>query len=727
MVRSSNLLIAYFFFLLTNTVIASTDSSCQQGVSFNENDTVYLEADKIEYSESKKTYLIEGNVRLLYKGRILKSDSVIYDANSQRATAHGHVKLIDKISDIYLDADHLELNKELSFGVADMLYARRGKYLKIAAEKVTHPNDDITEFHNIVYTPCSVQNGQEPLWQVRAQKVIDDTTTMDVTYKEPSLEILGQSVLNLPEFTYPRPTVQRRTGVLIPEVQFDSAYGLSLKTPYFIEFSQDKTLTTAPTFYTENMPLWENNYKQRTDRGVYNVDTAFTFANRNRSDGTIKEKEGFRGSILSSGRHRFDNQAGIGFDFNRVTDDTFFNRFDLAEYDYLQSRLFYNYDNDRTSLYAGGYNFQNLDPSIADATVPVILPYIDFNHVSSVKPWGGRLSYTSNIAALHREEGIDTRRFVNQLHWEKNYALPAGMIFTFENMLRGDLYNTSGGLDPSDNKNMIDKGTTARVFPLTAGKIALPLIKKQGEVTQLIEPTVQVVMSPYNNNASSIPNEDGYASEFDSVGLFDLQRFYGHDLIEDGPRLNTGVRYLVQKSNIGSFETDFGQSFRPKSDNRFPSYSGLGQKESDYVGRFVVNYRDTIHLTHRYRFNNLSDGLTMSDFGAMVGNEWFNTRVNYFQLEKYNNPSVYYSPEQLNFASRVSFNSRWHLIGGYRQNLPEHKTLESRIGMLYTDECFVSELSVGREFLRYKDIEPGTSIKLRVKLLSLGNNAFIEE
>ena len=44
-----------------------------------------------------------------------------------------------------------------------------------------------------------------------------------------------------------------------------------------------------------------------------------------------------------------------------------------------------------------------------------------------------------------------------------------------------------------------------------------------------------------------IPNEDGYAAEFDASGLFDLQRFYGYDLVEDGPRLNVGMRYFYQK------------------------------------------------------------------------------------------------------------------------------------------------------------------------------------
>ena len=81
----------------------------------------------------------------------------------------------------------------------------------------------------------------------------------------------------------------------------------------------------------------------------------------------------------------------------------------------------------------------------------------------------------------------------------------------------------------------------------------------------------------------------------------------------------------------------------------------------------------------------------------------------------------------MNIGTRASLSPRWHILGGYRQNLQTKKTLETRGALLYTDECFISEFSVGREYLRYKDIEPETTFRLRVKLVSLGNNAFIED
>ena len=194
--------------------------------------------------------------------------------------------------------------------------------------------------------------------------------------------------------------------------------------------------------------------------------------------------------------------SGWGIDVNRVTDDTFFLRYDLGQPEYLQSRIFYDFDNGKTSLYAGSYAFQNLDQAIDNDNVPYVLPYIDYKHISDSKPFGGDLVFSGNIASTYRTDGIDTKRLITQIDWTNNYIIPHGVLFTFQNQLRGDIYHTTGGVDPTDNTINIESGYTARFLPQSSFKFSLPLLKEGEEFVQIIEPTVQAILSPYNNNAS---------------------------------------------------------------------------------------------------------------------------------------------------------------------------------------------------------------------------------
>lgn len=690
-------------------------SECSQN-----NEDVFFRAEKVSYNMDSQEYRAIGRVEFFYQNKHVQADKVVFSQKDQSAYAEGAVALYDAVSDTYIYADKIQLNQDMSLGFAQTVYGRKNKNLKIAAERIVRKSETITEFHNAVYTPCHLRKDKKALWQLRAGKIIDDSALQDVSYKNVQFEIFSQPIISVPDFTYPRPDVKRRSGWLVPEFDLDTLDGANITMPYFFELSQDKTLTLSPRIYTEHLPLLQADYKQRTNDGYYRVRTAMTVSNSNAAT------EEFRGSILSNFRTNIDAYSGWGIDFNRATDDTFFQRYDLGQPEYLQSRLFYDYNNGRTSLYAGAYAFQNLDRVIDNDNVPYVLPYIDYKHKSEVKPFGGDLVFSGNIASTYREEGIDTKRLISQVDWTKNYIIPYGMLFTFQNQLRGDLYHTTGGSDPTDNNIHIESGYTARFLPQSSFKFSMPLLKKERDSVQIIEPTVQTIIAPYNNDANRIPNEDGYAAEFDASGLYDLQRFYGYDLVEDGPRANAGIRYFYQLNQKGSFEAQIGQSFRLKDDTRFSDFSGLGKKASDYVGRFVLNYKDNIQMTHRFRLDNSDGALNMSDLAVTAGNKDHKFKVNYFHLKNYNQTSFFNNAEQLNLGWRSSLDKNWHIIGGYSMNLPNSKTLETRGSLVYTDECFIAEFGVGREHIRFRDIEPHTSAHLRIKLLSLGNNGFIQ-
>ena len=88
--------------------------------------------------------------------------------------------------------------------------------------------------------------------------------TQDVIYKNATFDIFGHSVVTIPHFSYPRPTVKRRSGFLFPQIDFNTNDGVSITTPYFYDISQDKNLTISPTIFSEHLPLIGMEYKDLT-------------------------------------------------------------------------------------------------------------------------------------------------------------------------------------------------------------------------------------------------------------------------------------------------------------------------------------------------------------------------------------------------------------------------------------------------------------------------------
>lgn len=691
----------------------------------SEKQDIFIQAEKIDYDDKEKLYRAFGNIEIFYNNRRLKADYIDYNPTTGDAHARGNVSLYDFTADTIVNADNIALNKDFSVAVAKGVKALRNEYVRASANSVNRQGTKITVFENVNYTPCSfVPNKGEPLWSLSAEKVIDNETTQDVTYYNASFNVLGTPVVTAPEFVYPRPNVKRRSGLLPPEFQIESNNGVMISNPYFYTLSEHQDLTIQPVFYSKNNPLLRNQYRHKTDFGYLEASTAFTFSEMKDKNNVQTDNNQFRGSILSKGRFKTDNHQSYGFDLNRVTDDTFLRRFDLSDPTFLQSRLFYSKNDRYTNLYISSYAFQITDGITDEDTVPLILPFVDYKKQLEKKFLKGDIYLKSNFLAVHRNDGLDTRRAIAATEWIRNIDLPLGVVLELDNELRGDLYHTSQGFDPSDNTRFIENGFTGRVIPRSSAKFSLPLVKRSADLIQIIEPAIQTVWSPYGSNPQNIPNEDGFATEFDAAGLFDAQRFYGYDLVESGPRLNTGVRYLYHIPNQGGFETQFGQSYRLKSESRFASYTGLEGTSSDYVGRFVINYQDFIHLTHRYRLKNQDLGLGLSDLTLDTGTDKIRLSVSHFTIDDYDAGTIFQNSEQLSTALRTSLDDNWHLLTGYRQNIQTKQTLETRGGIVYTDECMVASVAVGREYLQLNDLKPSTSIRFRIRLLATGNDNY---
>ncbi|RMF11943.1 MAG: hypothetical protein D6763_01930, partial [Alphaproteobacteria bacterium] len=76
--------------------------------------------------------------------------------------------------------------------------------------------------------------------------------------------------------------------------------------------------------------------------------------------------------------------------------------------------------------------------------------------------------------------------------------------------------------------------------------------------------------------------------------------------------------------------------------------------------------------------------------------------------------------EEIRAGALYRISRRWTLAGDHIRDLDRGKAISTRIGLTYEDECFRLGIAYDRRFTRDRDIEPSTSIILKISLKNLG-------
>ena len=169
--------------------------------------------------------------------------------------------------------------------------------------------------------------------------------------------------------------------------------------------------------------------------------------------------------------------------------------------------------------------------------------------------------------------------------------------------LRGDVYHVTELTDPVAPLGPDLDGITGRVVPQLEALWRWPWVRGGEGSRQIIEPIVQIVLSPNGGNPTEIPNEDSLSFEFDDANLFSANRFPGLDRVEGGLRINYGLRMATYGRGGGWSELLLGQTWRAREDDTFDQGTGLAEHFSDYVGRLTVAPARWLDLSLRFRVN----------------------------------------------------------------------------------------------------------------------------
>ena len=242
-------------------------------------DQMLVQARRIDYDYTNRRVSAVGNVQIYYSGSTLEADRVVYDEVTKRLRAEGNARLTDQDGNVTY-GEVMDLSDDYRDGFVDSLRIERPDRTTLAAARGSRTGGNFTVFESGVYTaclPCRDNPKRPPLWQVKSARIIHDKGEKMIYFEDAKIEFFGQPILYLPYFSTPDPTVQRKSGFLMPSSSTSTVYGFGVETPYYFALAPSYDATLAPMVTTKQGLLVEGEFRQRLMDGAYAIRGAGIF------------------------------------------------------------------------------------------------------------------------------------------------------------------------------------------------------------------------------------------------------------------------------------------------------------------------------------------------------------------------------------------------------------------------------------------------------------------
>jgi LPS-assembly protein len=745
----------------TDTVIATGNVQIAQG------DRI-LHADKVMYNRKTGKIIANGNIYLKEpeKGSITIAPEVIKSnefLNHQDYVLH---RLMESSIVVSNPLNLPELGKQLSnsptldeeFGDVsthyDLSFAPHAEFTnkfqdgfindpkvlmsddaRLAANFAKRIGGQKTIFNQAVYSPCNVcklNPTKQPLWQLKADKIVHSKQDQIVIYHHAWLEIAGVPVFYLPYFRHADPSVTRKSGFLMPAYGTSTDLGIIISAPFYYVIDQNRDFTLFPIITTKQGPVIVGEYRHRFTDGELSGSASYT---QTRDLKKIPKGSNLPGSdrwhIFTQGRLDLNDEHVATFDINRASDTTYLRRYpiipqgirlkyptkNMVSTAALEEFGRHNYGVIRATAY------QTDDP----AQTPYLLPYAWYNYQSDPDHLNGIWNFDANFLSLGRRQDTpgQNARHMQRLSlsggWRLPYVTSSGHIWTVQLSLRGDSYALEH-YQPVLTKPVQPSSFKARVFPTASAQWRYPLIKRLSNANWVIEPTAMIVGTPRVNN-STIPNEDSLNIQVEDTSLFLPQRFSGLDRVDTGGRFIYGGNstwFFPQRRLVQIF---LGQNIRLDHHQVLPNKAaGENKYASDIVSRLRINPMDGIQILNRMALHYKHTRPRISDTSAIFGKKLIILQLNHTFVNKKSTANGI-GISQATWVLGSSPLEHWSFSFGETRNLKQHQrgALSHTLSALYHDECFRMTISAFKSRARDRDIRPNSGFMLQLDFKNLGS------
>jgi len=210
--------------------------------------SVEVDADSLEYDAAAGRLIARGNVRVIVEGRALAADEVVLDLDAESLVATGRVVLLDGES--RLEGDRLEYDYRSNRGRLTNAEGFFPPGLSLTGSEIRREGERQFSVSHGTFTACRLCQPppETPDWEFRAREA---TVYLDewIVSRGTSLRAKGVPILYAPLAALP--IGPRRTGFLIPRLNYGTRDGFGIRQPFFWAISRSQDATIAPVYRTK--------------------------------------------------------------------------------------------------------------------------------------------------------------------------------------------------------------------------------------------------------------------------------------------------------------------------------------------------------------------------------------------------------------------------------------------------------------------------------------------
>lgn len=647
-------------------------------------------ADKISYDPKSKNAVATGLVKLVYGPFTLVATRVEYNSATGAFKANGSVVVREPNGNI-LKADTLNLTNKFKAGFAKHVEALLTNDVTITAEYARRYVSGITVYEHATYTACTdcqTRNGR-PLWQVVADRATHDNNTHDISYVNPKLQVNGVTIIAAPYFTYPDPSVKRRSGWLIPDVKVGSAYGFGVSPAYFWAIAPDYDLTFRPLLTTKQGPVADLEWRQATETGQYNI-RAIGVHQFTRLP--APDDQEWRGAVTSEGKFALSEDWNWGWHATFASDRTFLDHYgydfrEIANNDVYAVGLW-----DQNYVSAQVLNFQSLSTYVKQGDMPTAMPYASGEHIFRDLDVGGDLTLNWSAYSLHRADtstpfttvnhGTDQTRGVVDLGWKTQVISDNGIVVSPFAKLRNELFITDNVPGAASAQE-----TTGLILPSAGVDVRMPFISSAEYGQSIVTPVFQFISAADQGKVNNWGNEDAITLNFDHTSLFLTDRFTGLDRYEGGTRANVGVTYAYYDAGGGFVRASAGESLHIAGQNSFVAGSGLSGENSDLVANVVFEPWTDVSLSYEARMLNDFSALERQEALASLTFDRFSANLGYLNIKAEPNYGRTHDENWVQGDFKFGLDNGWDVFGGLTYDIAYSQLTRKTLGLEFDCEC----------------------------------------
>jgi LPS-assembly protein len=702
-------------------------------VKSSSNAPVTFLADSINYDKTNNIVTATGHVRAWQNGQTLYADKVVLNRDTDVVTASGDVVLSEPGGET-LYSHNAVLSHGMKNAVLVGVAARLAQNGRMIANGGQRYNANIEELTKIVYSTCNLCKTDPetpPLWQIRASSATRDLQHKRIEYRNAVMEIHGFPIFYLPYMSQPDPSVKRQSGLLVPGIGSTSRLGFFTTTPLYIVIDSSSDITLTPVIAVKTGPALDANYRKAFNNGILHIDV---------SGGN--DNKGFGNAVFADGTFDINRDWRAGFTYDHASNPNYLNDFNiLPNKAFLSSNLYLEGFGQGAYAKLEADTYQGLVSSITQSTLPIVLPYGQYDFESDPDVWGGRFSLSADAFNVLRDLGTNSRRASVIGGYKIPFNGPFGQLYHARVQLIAASYNANR-LYQQPNFSTYDSISTGRVAAYSGLLMRWPFLRAAGNFgSQILEPEVQLVAAPDIGIRQNlrIPNEDSLDLEYSDANLFDFNRYPGIDRLAGGSRVDYamhGAWYLPKGAFLDGI---IGQSYRLHKDNDYLPDSGLNDNISDIVGRLTLAPAPYFNLTYRTRLSHADLGVRLIDATASAGTHLLSFTGGYlysstdpyllyqqgFQL---NNPAslpaAYYTARKEFTANAAANIGAYNLAAGTERNLQTGKFDSAGFTAGWQNECMAVNLIYDERFTSFNLDNGSTTVLLQITFKTLGNVGF---